>query len=259
MKNEDSSFPKIHGTPLESPSVVKKLEFACTETLNVWDGIDLMPQLLRAMEIKDPDFHARMQAFYLALNHDGILNERCSAQILLDLFFGTESFGVRPLTVIDEIKSLEKLKISRTKKAAQFKRPALRGLWHKHYMNGDVASLAQNVQNALNEYGIPFVEEKIREAQVAGEERLVTKEDVPKIANDVLRNNLARRSSEGKLTGEWIVYAQHENQTFYLCLAKHSDGDEKIREKIERICVWEFPFLKDVLHEPQPIGNVAGS
>ena len=67
MKNEDSSFLKIHGTPLESPSVVKKLEFACTETLNVWDGIDLMPQLLRAMEIKDPDFHARMQAFFLAL------------------------------------------------------------------------------------------------------------------------------------------------------------------------------------------------
>jgi hypothetical protein len=257
MKNDDISFSVIHENLSESPSIVKKLEFTCTETLNVWGGIDLMPQLLRAMEIGDPDFYARMQAFYLALNYDGILNGRCSSQILLDLFFGTESFGVRPLTVIGEIKSLEKLKISQTKRATQFRGSHLCGLWHKHYMNGDVASLAQNVQKALNEYGIPFVEEKIREAQAAGEERFVTKEDVPKIANDVLRNNLARRRSEGKMTGEWIVYAQHENQNFYLCLAKHNDGDEKIRERIERICVREFPFLKNAFQKSQPKENSA--
>ncbi len=244
MKNEDSFFFEIQGNPLESPSVVKKLEFSCNETLNVWGGINLMPQILRAMEISDPPFYARMQAFYLALNHDGILNERCSSQILLDLFFGTQSFGLYPLTVIDEIKSLEKQGVSKTKPATPFRGSHLEGLWHKHYMNGDVASLAQNVKNALYEYGIPFFQEKIMEAKSAGEERFVTKEDVPKIVNDVLTNNLARRRSEGKMTGEWIVYAQNEGQNFYLCLAKHNDGDEEIREKIERICVREFPFLK---------------
>ena len=61
------------------------------------------------------------------------------------------------------------------------------------------------------------------------------------------------------MTGEWIVYAQHENQNFYLCLAKHNDGDEdhyeKIRERIERICMREFPFLKDVFHGPPPERN----
>lgn len=260
MNNGDSYFLDIQGNPSAPTSIVKKLEFSCTETLNLWGGIDLMPQLLRAMEIRDPPFYARMQAFYLALNHDGILTGRCSSCILLDLFFGTEFLGLNPCTVIEEIKSLENREISQTKEASPFTRPLLVGLWHKHYMNGDVPTLAQNVKNALNEYGIPLFEEKIREAQVAGEVRFVTKEDVPKIANDVLRNNLARRSSEGKMTGEWIVYAQHENQRFYLCLAKHGDGDEKIREKIERICGWEFPFLKDILHEPQPIGNgFAGS
>lgn len=236
---------------------MKKLEFSCTETLNVWGGIDLMPQLLRAMKIKDPDFYARMQAFYLALNHDGILTERYSSSILLDLFFGTEFLGLNPCTVVDEIKSLEKLKISRTRAATQFKKDPLRGLWHKHYMNGDVASLAQNVEHALKDYRIPFFDEKIREAQIAGEKRFVTKEDVPIIVKDVLTNNLARRGNEGKISGEWIVYAQHENQNFYLCLAKHKDNDrdKNIREKIERICVREFPFLNNVLQEPQPKGN----
>lgn len=256
MTNDDRSFTGIHGDPSESSAViVKKLEFSCTEPPNVWGGIDLMRQLLRAVKMKDPDFYARMQVFYSALNHDGILNERCSSQILLDLFFGMQSFGVRPLTVIDEIKSLEKLKISQTKPATPFRGRYLGGLWHKHYMNGDVASLAQNVKSALDEYRIPFFDKRIREAQAAGEKRLVTKEDVPKIVDDVLRNNLARRRSEGKMTGEWVIYAQHESQNFYLCLAKHDDGDEKIREKIERICLWEFPFLKDVFQVPQAKGN----
>jgi hypothetical protein len=57
------------------------------------------------------------------------------------------------------------------------------------------------------------------------------------------------------MTGEWVIYAQHESQNFYLCLAKHNDGDEKIREKIERICLREFPFLKDVFQLPPLKGN----
>jgi len=257
MTNEDI-FSKVHGDSSGPPVVVKKLEFSCTEPLNVWDGIDLMAQLLRSMEMKNPDFYARMQAFYSTLNHDDVLMGRCSAAILLDLFFGTEFLGVNSFTVIEEIRALEKQEISQTKPATPFRGRHLRGLWHKHYMNGDLASLAQNLKSELDRKGnrlSPFFEEKIEEAQAAGEERFVTKEDVPKIVNDILTNNLAKRRSEGRMTGEWIVYVQEEGQNFYLCLAKHNDGDEKIREKIERICVWEFPFLKDVFQVPPPKGD----
>lgn len=258
MENEDSPFTEIHGTRSESPSVVKKLEFACTESLNVWGGIDLMPQLMRAMKIQDPDFYARMQAFYSALNHDGILNERCSSQILLDLFFGTEFVGLNPWTVVDEVKSLEKQGASRTKSATPFRGSRLGGLWHKHYMNGGVASLAQNLSSELDRRGnkfSPFFEERIEEARAAGEERFVTREDLPKIAKDIVMSNLARRRNEGRMTGEWIIYAEHESQKFYLCLGKHNDSDDKLRGKIEHICVREFPFLKDIFHEPPPERN----
>jgi len=57
------------------------------------------------------------------------------------------------------------------------------------------------------------------------------------------------------MTGEWIIYAEHESQKFYLCLAKHNDGDETIRERIGRVCVREFPFLRDVLR----VGNLSSS
>jgi len=257
MKDEDSSSSGIPGNMQEPSTVLKKLTFSCSGALNEWGGIDLMPQLLRAMEANDPDIYARMWAFYLALNHDRIFGRRCSSQILLDLFFGTSIFGLHPLTVIDEIKSLENHTISQTKQAKQFRGSHLCGFWHKHYMNGGAASLAQNVKNALNEYGIPFFEQQMAEAQAAGEKRFVTKEDLPEIVNDVLTNNLARRRSEGKMTGEWIVYAQHENQNFYLSLAKHNDSDQEIRERIERICVREFPFLKNVLQQSKPTENSA--
>lgn len=248
-KTEEICLSEISGASSESLScVVKKLEFSCDDT-NEWGGMDLMPQILRALEIKDPDFYTRTQVFYSSLNYDELLGKRCSSAILMDLFFGGEFFGLNPFTVVDEIKSLEQLEVSQTKKATQFRGVYLGGLWHKHYMNGDVASLARNVQNALKNYGIPFFEEKIKEAEAAGEERFVTAKDIVKIADDVVTKNLSRRRGEGKMTGEWIIYAQHENQNFYLCLAKHHDADEEIRAKIERTCMHEFPFLNELLRE----------
>lgn len=248
MKDDDILFSEMPVGTSDSPSMsLKKLEFTCSPTLNVWGGIDLMPQILQAMAIKDPDFHLRMNLFYSALNSEGILNGRCSSAILMDLFFGTEFFGLNPFTVVDEIKSLDGQQSSQTKPETMFKRSHLRGLWHKHYMNGDISSLAQNIQSSLTQYGIPFFDEKVREAQVSGKLTYVTKEDIAKIVDDICTNNLARRRNEGKMTGEWIVYAQHENQNFYLCLAKHKDGDEIIRGKIEHICLQEFPFLASIL------------
>jgi hypothetical protein len=38
-----------------------------------------------------------------------------------------------------------------------------------------------------------------------------------------------------------------ENTKYYLCLAKHSDGDDVIRKKINSSCIYEFPFLKEIL------------
>ncbi len=259
MKNDDSFLPESDSIPPASRAViVKKLEVSCTGPPNMWGGIDLMPQLSRVMEMKDPEFHLRMQAFYSALNVDGALRGRCSSHLLLDLFFGTEFLGLNPFAVVEEIRSIERQGTSRTKPATPFRGPHLRGLWHKHYMDGGVASLAQNLKSELNRKGnklSPFFEKRIEEARAAGEARSITKEDLPKIVNDVIWSNLARRMREGRMTGEWIIYVEHESQKFYLCLAKHNDSDEKLREKIAGVCVLEFPFLKGALQGPSPEGN----
>ncbi|WP_323875440.1 hypothetical protein [Aeromonas veronii] len=227
---------------------VKLIEFSAPTTVNEWGGFNLLSGILDAFKEKDPALYYRINNFYSLLNRDGLLGERCSVSIIMDLFFGIEAFNLNPFTVIDEINLLEQNKDSQTKRESQFRRDELCGLWHKHYMNGDLATLAQNMQHAHKSYGIPYFEERMREANAAGVEGFITEEDIPKIVEDLVSNNLSRRKMEGKMTGEWIVYAKHNGQNFYLCLAKHKDGDDKIREKIDRISVNEFPFLKSILH-----------
>jgi hypothetical protein len=46
------------------------------------------------------------------------------------------------------------------------------------------------------------------------------------------------------LTGEWIVFVEHEGQNYYICLATHNGGDDEILGYIRNICHLEFPFLK---------------
>jgi hypothetical protein len=66
------------------------------------------------------------------------------------------------------------------------------------------------------------------------------------IANAVT-NSYAERSRKQCLTGDWIIYAQHEGQNYYLCLSAHGK-DADAFERIKRCCVDEFPFLRSQLN-----------
>lgn len=45
-------------------------------------------------------------------------------------------------------------------------------------------------------------------------------------------------------TGEWIICVFQDERWFYLCLASHDEGDEKIVEKVKK-AIEEFPELKN--------------
>jgi len=75
----------------------------------------------------------------------------------------------------------------------------------------------------------------------------MTEDDAKLIAHDVVHGNYMRRSDANQLTGEWIIYAQHEGQNYYLCLGEHNSGDDHIRAKIDSVCVPEYSFLSQLL------------
>lgn len=174
---------------------------------------------------------------------------RYSAYFLTELFCrGNLSCEVDPFMVMDEIRYLEGCgRRTGTKEPSLFTRSVLSGLWHKHHREIGIRSMAMNLQHALREHGIPSLEAMVKEAEESGEDRYITEDVVNQIAHDAVIGNYERRSDADRLTGEWIVFAKKEDKNYYLCLGKHGSGDAVTRQKIESVCVVEFPFLAEIL------------
>ncbi|MFZ0693285.1 MAG: hypothetical protein WAN51_03910 [Alphaproteobacteria bacterium] len=173
---------------------------------------------------------------------------RYSMLLVLELFGGLKSGRLNPAKVVHEIKALEGIGVrSQLKPPGPFKHPPLKGLWHKHYLEDGLGAMAINLKKAIGKYGLPLFKQRMREAQKAGEERYVSMEDCKSLADDAVQGNWMRLAGDKALTGEWIVYAQHERANYYLCLGKHDSGDDNLRKQIEALCCQEFPFLITLL------------
>ena len=62
--------------------------------------------------------------------------------------------------------------------------------------------MAINLQKGLKWYGLPLFDQRIKEAEEAAEERYVTIEDIPSLANDAMHGNWMRLAEAEALTGE---------------------------------------------------------
>lgn len=193
-------------------------------------------------------------AFSDAIGLSAATSGRHSRLFLAELFFRATIFGdINPFMVLDEIRYLEgRGNATGTKGPSMFKRSVLSGLWHKHHLQIGISSMAQNLENAMRTHGIPVLETMLKEAEASGEERYLTEMDIRKITDDAVNGNYKRRSDSGRLTGEWIVYAKYNDENYYLCLATHKTGDDRIRQKIEGVCVPEYPFLGKLLISSWP-------
>jgi hypothetical protein len=70
---------------------------------------------------------------------------------------------------------------------------------------------------------------------------------IHELAHEATEGALRERESQNKLTGEWIVFAKHNGQNYYLTIAKHPTGravgDQLIFDEIRSIAYKQFPFL----------------
>jgi hypothetical protein len=56
---------------------------------------------------------------------------------------------------------------------------------------------------------------------------------------------LEDRSKAGRMTGDWIIFAKHKSQNYYLGLATHEEAEDgfALFERIKEGSKFEFPFL----------------
>lgn len=197
------------------------------------DGCDITQELLRLADIAG-----------LERNVPG----RYSVLLLMGLWAGLQHGQLNLEKVRIEIEALEGLRPgSSLKPASQFKHPPLQGLWHKHYLESGLAPVARNLRKGIRRYGMPHVERKVADALASVEERFFSEQDISLIAQDVVMGNWQRLVADSALTGEWLIFAEHMGKNHYLCLGRHTSGDESLRAQIDAVCLKEFPFLSDIL------------
>ena len=152
---------------------------------------------------------------------------------------GEDRFVIREIDELEHVCS----STSATKGAAQFKRPPLHPLWHKHFSTPRHLMRNIGVRWALDGEGNRDLMQVIGDA--------ATKfGHLPEVWPNYLIHRLVvggiqDRVEKKRMTGDWIIFAKHEGKNYYLDLATHEEGRNadqllvKLREGSEA----EFPFL----------------
>lgn len=179
----------------------------------------------------------------IGMNH--CIEGRYSWLFAIDLFMYGEMRVINPLQVMDEVKSLENSDSrSRTKPETQFRKPPLKGLWHKHYPSARF--IAQNIKNHLSGNKLTELVKQTLEGKDTYDDAL---QIAYELSHKVVSQSYDERAQSGKLTGEWIIFAKHNNENYYLSMATHDMGDELAHERIKTICYPQFPFLKGLMDQ----------
>ncbi|MCA0340784.1 MAG: hypothetical protein LCH99_13765 [Proteobacteria bacterium] len=185
--------------------------------------------------ITSADLESVADAYFLNLHAAG----RYSWLFVLDMLMYERVYGISPFQITDEIRGLERSEsATRTKPASRFSRKPLEGLWHKHFFSARF--MAHNIVNHL---GGGKLERLVDEIFKPDESPVVTEKMINELAHRATIESFEQRASDGRLTGEWIVFAKHEGENYYLCLATHRVSDQSIYDKIKAVCWREFPFL----------------
>ncbi|PLT18872.1 hypothetical protein CXP34_02425 [Ralstonia mannitolilytica] len=193
--------------------------------------------------IDGEDKTADLQRFADAIGLERAARGRYSAVILLELYARMMNPNIPgdPRKVVAEINALEgRCDPVGTKPASEFSHPPLKGLWHKHYFFDGLPSLVTNIRLGLGKTGTKRLVDEIFDPSVS---EVITEEKINRLATEVVHGTLDRRREAQRLTGEWIVFARHNGENYYLCLGTHDSGDDAIFGKIRELCPLEFPFL----------------
>jgi hypothetical protein len=176
-----------------------------------------------------------------------ILNEKPYASRISKSLFNTliQSDGRVFQAVEAELDHLEKMPGSsptRTKKHKRLHGEILGGLRHTHYFTNE--HMIENIR--LHWQGRPDEVLAMKEELERAKRADLSDADAWELAGQIatkLASAYGDRRSSRKLSGEWIVYATHEDQNYYLDLAVHAElsDEQALFDRLKDDCP-EFPF-----------------
>jgi hypothetical protein len=145
--------------------------------------------------------------------------------------------------VLHEINVLEGIQTnSSTKDAAQFRKP-LHPLWHKHFATSRHLTRNWGERWNLGRDGNRDLSKMIEDVAAAYGDQPDHWQKI--LVHQLVLGGLEDRIAAQRMTGDWIIFAKHDGQNFYLDLAKHEEArdPDRLREKLRAGSALEFPFL----------------
>lgn len=146
--------------------------------------------------------------------------------------------------VLDEIDALEGLRQPlNTKPATAFRRPPLKGFWHKHF-----STPRHFIRNIGERWGMANGGNKDLGTMIAESASCSgpnIQELIKHTTHCLVIGGASDRSQANRLTGDWIIFAKNKNgENVYLDLATHEEGQkapEKLLKKLIEGSAAEFP------------------
>lgn len=153
---------------------------------------------------------------------------KCSKALVREIIYKTQNDQkFFPTAVIGAIAALEKGQTGDVKPPTSFRRDPLRGLMQKHWMQP--SNISQNMANAINAAA--------RDGKIVAVEPDQTLNIQDTVKN--VKSAFDERVTDGKMTGEWLVYAETPAGNRYLTLGEHAEDDEIVAARA-RIAASEF-------------------
>ncbi len=170
--------------------------------------------------------------------------KRLSDLLIEQLRLGCVNNHIHPEKIIHEIDILEGVSESRshTEPESPFLRRILneKELWKKHFFQPGF--MGKNIINALqlDRKNPKFFERLVR---LVAEKTKSPEQFSFVLADAVVRGVFRAKTTQGKLTGEWIIFKKYQDDNYYLTLASHDEDEDVIFQRILTGCQSQFPFL----------------
>ena len=185
----------------------------------------------------------QVRAIKETVTHGASYAERISLGFALAVFQLGQEFA-EDHHILHEVDVLEGVALhSVTKEATQF-RPPLHPLWHKHF-----STPRHLMRNIGERWGLMRSGNRDLTAmieKVASEHGSQPDLWPMRLVHQLVPGGLDQRVEAQRMTGDWIIFAKHDEQNFYVGLATHEEATRdphRLLERLRQSNAREFPFL----------------
>ncbi|MFA1677033.1 hypothetical protein ACDY97_31050 [Rhizobium mongolense] len=152
-----------------------------------------------------------LDAFKTRFVRDEELLSRMSESWWFHVFVHMIEFGIDPAEIMDAVYNVEASEPhSDVKPATDFKDMSFKALWHKHYFS------ARYLPKIFPALGGNRLKNMVDEILDPVKYPVITPQAIDELAQAIATLPVEKRDADGKMTGEWVIFAKHGGRNYYV-------------------------------------------